>query len=123
MWRSPNGTLRNIPGRDFSRAIICKKRAAAGAGLDQADHSIGSHAYGASTAPTGHPVPGQGTLAMKFAARTARLGENRARCVQDAGLRGCRACTISKLRSAILPGHRDLESTRLPVSLGPRTPS
>ena len=39
MWRSPNGTIRNILGGTiFREPIIMQERAAPGAGLDQADH-------------------------------------------------------------------------------------
>ena len=38
MWRSPNGTIRNILGGTvFREPIICTQRAAPGAGLDRAD--------------------------------------------------------------------------------------
>jgi len=38
MWKSPNGTIRNILGGViFREPIICKERAAPGAGLDAAD--------------------------------------------------------------------------------------
>ena len=39
MWRSPNGTIRNILGGViFREPIICKNAAEAGPRLDQADH-------------------------------------------------------------------------------------
>ena len=45
MWRSPNGTIRNILGGVvFREPIIMSQRAAAGAGLDQADHHRPSRA-------------------------------------------------------------------------------
>src|SRR5438128_568477 len=38
MWKSPNGTIRNILGGGVPRTHHLQERAAAGAGLDQADH-------------------------------------------------------------------------------------
>jgi isocitrate dehydrogenase len=39
MWKSPNGTIRNILGGViFREPIICQERAAPGSRLDQADH-------------------------------------------------------------------------------------
>ena len=47
MWRSPNGTIRNIlDGTIFREPIICQERAASGAAPGTQPVVIGRHAYG-----------------------------------------------------------------------------
>ena len=52
MWKSPNGTIRNILGGViFREPIIMLQRAAPGAGLDQADRRSAGTPSATSTAP------------------------------------------------------------------------
>jgi isocitrate dehydrogenase len=66
MWKSPNGTIRNILGGvDLPRADHLQERAAPGAGLDPADRRrpsrlrrpVSRHRF---------PFPGKGKLTIKF---------------------------------------------------------
>ena len=84
MWRSPNGTIRNILGGvHLPRAHHLQERAAPGAGLDPADHHrpprlrrpVPRHRF---------QVPGQGHHHAQVHGR--RRQGDRARGVQGAGL-------------------------------------
>ena len=66
MWRSPNGTIRNILGGVVFRApIICKNVPRLVPGWTQ-PIVIGRHAYGDQYRATDMKFPGPGTLSMKF---------------------------------------------------------
>ncbi|WP_111735169.1 NADP-dependent isocitrate dehydrogenase [Roseovarius amoyensis] len=66
MWRSPNGTIRNILGGVVFRApIICKNVPRLVPGWTQ-PIVIGRHAYGDQYRATDMKFPGAGTLSMKF---------------------------------------------------------
>ena len=66
MWRSPNGTIRNIVGGTiFREPIICKNVPRLVPGWT-APIVIGRHAYGDQYRATDFVVPGKGTLTMTF---------------------------------------------------------
>jgi isocitrate dehydrogenase len=66
MWRSPNGTIRNIlGGTDLPPADHLPQRAAPGARLDQ-PIVIGRHAFGDQYRATDFRFPGPGKLTIKF---------------------------------------------------------
>jgi isocitrate dehydrogenase len=67
MWRSPNGTIRNILGGTvFREPIICKNVPRLVPGWTQ-PIIIGRHAFGDQYRATDFKVPGAGTLTMTFA--------------------------------------------------------
>src|SRR6202795_1774999 len=66
MWRSPNGTIRNILGGViFREPIICKNVPRLVPSWTQ-PIIIGRHAYGDQYRATDFKFPGKGTLTMKF---------------------------------------------------------
>ncbi|KAM7286517.1 putative NADP-dependent isocitrate dehydrogenase [Ixodes scapularis] len=66
MWRSPNGTIRNILGGTvFREAIICKNVPRLVTGWIK-PIVIGRHAFGDQYKATDFVVPGPGTLEIKF---------------------------------------------------------
>jgi isocitrate dehydrogenase len=66
MWRSPNGTIRNILGGTiFREPIICKNVPRLVPGWTQ-PIIIGRHAYGDQYRATDFKFPGAGTLTLKF---------------------------------------------------------
>src|SRR6056297_2562827 len=66
MWRSPNGTIRNILGGVVFRApIICRNVPRLVPGWTR-PIVIGRHAYGDQYRATDMKFPGPGTLSMKF---------------------------------------------------------
>ncbi len=66
MWRSPNGTIRNILGGVvFREPIICRNVPRLVPGWTQ-PIVIGRHAYGDQYRATDMKFPGPGTLSMKF---------------------------------------------------------
>src|SRR3979409_493823 len=66
MWRSPNGTIRNIlDGTIFREPIICQNVQRLMPGWTK-PIIIGRHAYGDQYRATDIRFPGKGTLSMKF---------------------------------------------------------
>jgi len=66
MWRSPNGTLRNIIGGTiFRQPIICKNVPRLVPGWTK-PIVIGRHAFGDQYRATDMIVPGKGTLTLRF---------------------------------------------------------
>ncbi|XP_064476852.1 isocitrate dehydrogenase [NADP] cytoplasmic-like isoform X1 [Ornithodoros turicata] len=66
MWRSPNGTIRNILGGTvFREAIICKNVPRLVTGWSK-PIIIGRHAFGDQYKATDFVVPGPGTLELKY---------------------------------------------------------
>ena len=66
MWKSPNGTIRNILGGViFREPIICKNVPRLVPGWTQ-PIVIGRHAYGDQYRATDFKFPGKGTLTIKF---------------------------------------------------------
>ena len=75
MWKSPNGTIRNIlDGTVFREPIICKNVPRLVPGWTQ-PIVIGRHAFGDQYRATDFVVPGPGKLTMTFTAR--RTAANR----------------------------------------------
>lgn len=66
MWKSPNGTIRNILGGTvFREPIVCKNIPRLVPGWEK-PIVIGRHAFGDQYRATDFVVPGKGTLTMKF---------------------------------------------------------
>ncbi|WP_374547648.1 NADP-dependent isocitrate dehydrogenase [Rhodoblastus sp.] len=66
MWKSPNGTIRNILGGViFREPIICKNVPRLVPGWTQ-PYVIGRHAFGDQYRATDFKVPGKGRLTIKF---------------------------------------------------------
>ncbi|MEP2943955.1 MAG: NADP-dependent isocitrate dehydrogenase [Hyphomicrobiales bacterium] len=66
MWRSPNGTIRNILGGViFREPIICKNVPRLVPGWTQ-PIIVGRHAFGDQYRATDFKFPGKGTISMKF---------------------------------------------------------
>ena len=83
MWRSPNGTIRNILGGTiFREPIICKNVPRLVPGWTQ-PIIIGRHAYGDQYRATDFKFPAKGTLIAQV--RRRRRQGDRARGVQGAG--------------------------------------
>ena len=85
MWRSPNGTIRNILGGTiFREPIICKNVPRLVPGWTK-PIIIGRHAYGDQYRATDFKVPGKGKLYAHV--RRRRRQDDRARGVQVPGRR------------------------------------
>ena len=85
MWKSPNGTIRNILGGViFREPIICKNVPRLVPGWTK-PIIIGRHAYGDQYRATDIKFPGKGTLSMKFVGEDGTVIEQRS--VQGAGRR------------------------------------
>ena len=75
MWRSPNGTIRNILGGViFREPIICKNVPRLVPGWTQ-PIVIGRHAYGDQYRATDFKFPGKGTLTLKFTGEDGKVIE------------------------------------------------
>ncbi|MDO9413357.1 MAG: NADP-dependent isocitrate dehydrogenase [Pseudolabrys sp.] len=75
MWRSPNGTIRNILGGTiFREPIICKNVPRLVPGWTQ-PIIIGRHAYGDQYRATDFKFPGKGTLSLKFVGEDGQVIE------------------------------------------------
>src|SRR5471030_40752 len=75
MWRSPNGTIRNIlRGVIFREPIICKNVPRLVPGWTK-PIIIGRHAFGDQYGATEFKVPGKGTLTMKFVGEDGKVIE------------------------------------------------
>ncbi|KAB2877355.1 MAG: NADP-dependent isocitrate dehydrogenase [Pseudorhodoplanes sp.] len=75
MWRSPNGTIRNILGGTiFREPIICKNIPRLVPGWTQ-PIVIGRHAYGDQYRATDFKFPSAGTLTIKFAGNDGKVIE------------------------------------------------
>ena len=86
MWRSPNGTIRNILGGTiFREPIICKNVPRLVPGWTQ-PIIIGRHAYGDQYRATDFKFPTAGTLTIKFTGVDGKVIEKRS--VQGAGRSG-----------------------------------
>ena len=76
MWRSPNGTIRNILGGViFREPIICKNVPRLVPGWTQ-PIIIGRHAYGDQYRATDFRFPGKGTITIKFAGEDGKIIEH-----------------------------------------------
>ncbi len=75
MWRSPNGTIRNILGGTiFREPIICKNVPRLVPGWTQ-PIIIGRHAYGDQYRATDFKFPSAGTLSLKFVGNDGKVIE------------------------------------------------
>jgi isocitrate dehydrogenase len=75
MWKSPNGTIRNILGGViFREPIICKNVPRLVPGWTQ-PIVIGRHAYGDQYRATDFRVPGKGRLTMRFEGEDGKVIE------------------------------------------------
>jgi isocitrate dehydrogenase len=75
MWKSPNGTIRNIlDGTVFREPIICKNVPRLVPGWTQ-PIVIGRHAFGDQYRATDFVVPGPGKLTMKFEGADGKVTE------------------------------------------------
>src|ERR1700740_2498270 len=76
MWRSPNGTIRNIIGGTiFREPIVCKNVPRLVPGLVH-PIVIGRHAYGDQYRATDFGVPGKGKLTVKFEGNDGKVIEH-----------------------------------------------
>ncbi|MGN6549609.1 MAG: NADP-dependent isocitrate dehydrogenase [Pararhizobium sp.] len=76
MWRSPNGTIRNILGGViFREPIICKNVPRLVPGWTQ-PIIVGRHAYGDQYRATDFKFPGKGKLTMKFVGEDGQVIEH-----------------------------------------------
>ena len=76
MWRSPNGTIRNILGGViFREPIICKNVPRLVPGWTQ-PIIIGRHAYGDQYRATDFKFPGKGTITIKFVGDDGKVIEH-----------------------------------------------
>src|ERR1700759_5238581 len=75
MWRSPNGTIRNILGGGiFREPIICKNVPRLVPGWTQP--IIGRHAYGDQYRATDFRFPGKGTITVRFSGDDGKVIEH-----------------------------------------------
>ena len=76
MWRSPNGTIRNILGGTiFREPIICRNVPRLVPGWTK-PIVIGRHAYGDQYRATDFTYPGKGTLSIKFVGEDGKTIEH-----------------------------------------------
>jgi isocitrate dehydrogenase len=86
MWKSPNGTIRNILGGViFREPIICRNVPRLVPGWTQ-PIVIGRHAYGDQYRATDFRVPGKGRLTMKFEGDDGTVIEREVFRFPDAGV-------------------------------------
>ena len=105
MWKSPNGTIRNILGGViFREPIICKNVPRLVPGWTQ-PIVIGRHAYGDQYRATDFRFPGKGKLTIKFVGEDGKI-DRAARCSTRRAPASPWPCTISTTRSATSPAPR-----------------
>lgn len=86
MWKSPNGTIRNILGGViFREPIICKNVPRLVPGWTQ-PIVVGRHAYGDQYRATDFKVPGKGRLTIKFQGDDGQTIEKEVFAFQGAGV-------------------------------------
>src|SRR5438270_8716104 len=86
MWKSPNGTIRNILGGVvFREPIICKNVPRLVPGWTQ-PIIIGRHAFGDQYRATDFTVPGPGTLTMTFTPKGGQPQEHKVFEFPDSGV-------------------------------------
>ncbi len=86
MWRSPNGTIRNIIGGTiFREPIICKNVPRLVPGWTK-PIVVGRHAFGDQYKATDFVVPGPGTLTMTFTPTGGKATEYKVFDFQGAGI-------------------------------------
>jgi isocitrate dehydrogenase len=86
MWKSPNGTIRNILGGViFREPIICKNVPRLVPGWTQ-PIIVGRHAFGDQYRATDFRFPGKGTLTIKFAGEDGQVIEHEVYQAPGAGV-------------------------------------
>ncbi|HEY4135744.1 MAG TPA: NADP-dependent isocitrate dehydrogenase, partial [Alphaproteobacteria bacterium] len=86
MWKSPNGTIRNILGGViFREPIICKNVPRLVPGWTQ-PIVVGRHAFGDQYRATDFKVPGKGKLTMKWQGENGQVIEHEVFDFPDAGV-------------------------------------
>ena len=86
MWKSPNGTIRNILGGViFREPIICKNVPRLVPGWTQ-PIVVGRHAFGDQYRATDFKFPGKGTLTIKFVGEDGTVIEKEVFKAPDAGV-------------------------------------
>jgi len=86
MWKSPNGTIRNILGGTiFREPIICRNVPRLVPGWTQ-PIIIGRHAYGDQYRATDFKFPSAGTLSIKFVGNDGKVIEKEVFKAPDAGV-------------------------------------
>jgi isocitrate dehydrogenase len=86
MWRSPNGTIRNILGGTiFREPIICKNVPRLVPGWTQ-PIIIGRHAYGDQYRATDFKFPSAGTLSIKFVGNDGKVIEKEVFKAPESGI-------------------------------------
>jgi isocitrate dehydrogenase len=86
MWKSPNGTIRNILGGViFREPIICRNVPRLVPGWTQ-PIIIGRHAFGDQYRATDFKFPGKGTLSIKFVGEDGAVIEREVFKAPDAGV-------------------------------------
>lgn len=86
MWKSPNGTIRNILGGVvFREPIICSNVPRLVPGWTQ-PIVIGRHAFGDQYRATDMKFPGKGTLSMKFVGEDGNVMEEEVFQAPDSGV-------------------------------------
>lgn len=104
MWKSPNGTIRNILGGViFREPIICSNVPRLVPGWTK-PIIIGRHAFGDQYRATDFKFPGKGTLTMKFVGEDGAVIEREV--FQSPAPASRWPCTTSTTRSATSRAHR-----------------
>ncbi|MBV8839580.1 MAG: NADP-dependent isocitrate dehydrogenase [Alphaproteobacteria bacterium] len=86
MWRSPNGTIRNILGGTiFREPIICRNVPRLVPGWTR-PIVIGRHAYGDQYRATDFKFPGKGTISLKFIGEDGKVIEREVFKAPDSGV-------------------------------------
>ena len=86
MWKSPNGTIRNILGGTiFREPIICRNIPRLVPGWTQ-PIIVGRHAYGDQYRATDMKIPGKGTLSIKFVGEDGSVIEREVFKFPEAGV-------------------------------------
>src|SRR5579863_3707862 len=86
MWKSPNGTIRNILGGViFREPIICKNVPRLVPGWTQ-PIVVGRHAFGDQYRATDFTFPGKGTLTIKFVGEDGKVIEHEVYQAPGAGV-------------------------------------
>ena len=86
MWKSPNGTIRNILGGViFREPIICKNVPRLVPGWTQ-PIVVGRHAFGDQYKATDFRFPGKGTLSIKFVGEDGQVIEKEVFKAPDSGV-------------------------------------
>ena len=124
MWKSPNGTIRNIlDGCIFREPIICRNIPRLVPGWTQ-PIIVGRHAYGDQYRATDFKFPGAGTLTLKFVGNDGKVIEREVFKAPGAGV----VIAMYNLEESIKSTSRAPPSitaspATTPSTCRPRTPS